>query len=604
MMNFEEFEALKPEEQAKIFHQTPFKERGDLLLRSHHPLSLAQSLSAEELYLLVREVDLEEKSEILRFASLPQLFFISDVDCWKKDRVNPKGFTDWLKALLAADENKCLQWLLEMDYETVVTGLKKVANVMKPDREWAADELLGDIPYFTLDDQYYIFVKEEELESVRRVFELLYENFRGKYFSFLEGMMAELEDELEEQAYHRREIRLSERGFPDFETAHQLYRPMTREEFEVFPLKKGSPPAGDSDAREKNPLPNYPVLWSADRLFLDEVLILFRDDPTGDRERLEEELAWLSNKVIAAEGVDFSSEEHVRQGIEKARSFVSIGLESMTGRDLSKARAMLRERWLEIIFRWGVTQLMALREEALAIIREEWNAKREVFLEFLNPPYDSIFKGLLLSVPEFHDPAAKGDLSSLRDFRTLDEILRSRQAVHQVAQMHRLLKKSSPAAWMTWKQERAKGNTGITLFSVLGTLFSKFVLKEKIKGEAFLRPPQLVSFIEKGFEQKGPRRFLKPEWKEKFERVILRPEAEESKREILRSAQDDAALMRPLFSLVFDDLEDDFSRLDPASLDPRFISSVCLSFRSRHLAGEKSRRKSHVRPPKKEKRRR
>ena len=108
-MNFEEFEALKPDDQARIFHQSPFKEKADLLIRAHNPLSLAQSLSAEELYLLVREVDLEEKNEILRFASLPQLFFISDVDCWKKDRLNPRGFTDWLKALLAADEGKCLQ---------------------------------------------------------------------------------------------------------------------------------------------------------------------------------------------------------------------------------------------------------------------------------------------------------------------------------------------------------------------------------------------------------------------------------------------------------------------------------------------------------------
>ncbi len=584
MMDFEEFEALKPEEQAKIFHQTPFKEKGDLLLRSHHPLSLAQSLSAEELYLLVREVDLEEKSEILRFASLPQLFFISDVDCWKKDRMDPKGFTDWLKVLLAADENKCLQWLLEMDYETVVTGLKKVVNVIKPDREWSADELLGDTPYFTLDDQYYIFVKDEELEAVRRVFELLYENFRGKYFSFLEGMMAELEDELEEEAYHHREIRLSERGFPDFETAHQLYRPMTREEFEAFPRKtpchsrgSGNPIADSQEKYSRMPLPNYPVLWSADRLFLDEVLILFRDDTTGDRERLEEELAWLSNKVIAAEGVDFSSEEHVRRGIEKARSFVSIGLEAQTGRDLVKAQAMLRERWLEIIFRWAVAQLLALREEALAIIRKEWDTRREIFLEFLNPPYEFIFKGLLLPIPEFHDPATTENLSALRDFRTLNEISRTRQAVLQIAEIHKRLNHVCPQAYSTWKRERSKGNSGITLFSVLGTLFVEFVLKEKIKGEAFLKPQDLPDFIEKGFEQKGTRRFLKPEWKERF---------------ILAMGRDES-LLKPLFFLVFDDVEDDFSRLKQASMEPRFISSVCLSFKNGKSYGRSQKKSKH-----------
>lgn len=579
MMNFEEFESLKPDEQAKIFHQTSFKEKGELLLHAHNPLSLAQSLSAEELYLLVREVDLEEKSEILRFASLPQLFFISDVDCWKKDRVNPKGFTDWLKALLAADEGKCLRWLIEMDYETVVTGFKKVAGVLKPDREWAADEILGDVPYFTLDDQYYVSVKEEELELVRRIFELLYENSRGKYFAFLEGMMAESEDELEEEAYYHREIRLSERGFPDFETAHRLYQPMTRAEFQAFPLKSGSPRSGDPDVRKKNPLPNYPVLWSADRLFLDEVLILFREDQTGAREQLEEELAWLSNKVIAAEGVDFSSEERVRRGIERARSFVSIGLEELSGRDMQAAEALLRERWLEVIFRWAVAQLLSLREEALTIIREEWGTERELFLEFLNPPYEFILKGLLLPVPEFHDPSEKENLNGLRDFRNLEEVRRTGQSVRQVAGIHAILKNNFPQAYQTWKNERGRGNTAVTLFSVMGTLFAEFILSGKLKGEPFLKPDILQDFIAKGFDKKETRRFLKPEWKEKFS-LSLRPAGENE--------------MASLLSLVFDEVEDDFSRINPDSLDPRFISSICLTLRS-----PKKKRKPYVRPQKK-----
>ncbi len=576
-MDFEKFEALKPEEQEKVFHETPFKERGDLLLRAHNPLGLAHSLSAEELYLLVREVDLEEKSEILRFATLPQLFFISDVDCWKKDRMNPKGFTDWLKALLAADEGKCLKWLIEMDYETVVTGFKKVAGVLKPDREWAVDEILGDVPYFTLDEQYFISVRDEELELVRRIFELLYENVRGKYFAILEGMMAESEDELEEEAYHRRETRLSERGFPDFETAHRLYRPISREEFDSHPRKNGNlPPAAGTD-RAKNPPPNYPVLWSAERLFLDEILLLFREDTTGTRERLEEELAWLSNKVIAAEGIDFSSEERVRQGIERARSFVSIGLEILTRRDREKAKIILSERWLETIFRWTMTHLLAAREEALTVIREEWDTQREVFLQFLNPPYEFIFKGILLPVPEFYDFNEKEDLSGLRDFRSLDEVQRTIQGVRQIACFHALLKSKFSDAYHVWRRECSKGNSGVTLFSILGTLFVQFVLQQEGTGlktcppsQPFIDPKYLKAFMEKAFDKKGARRFLKPEWKEKF----------------LKDARND---MAPLLSLVFDEVEDDFTRLNPSSFDPRFISSVCLALKG----------KANVRPKKK-----
>ena len=104
MIDLNEFESLEPEEQAKVFHQTSFKEKGELLLRSHDPMALARSLSQEELYLVAKEMDLEERSEVIRYASLPQLFFIADIDCWKKDRIDPRSFVNWLETLIQADE--------------------------------------------------------------------------------------------------------------------------------------------------------------------------------------------------------------------------------------------------------------------------------------------------------------------------------------------------------------------------------------------------------------------------------------------------------------------------------------------------------------------
>lgn len=44
-MNPEEFEQLSDEDQEKIFHQTPFRERGELFLYSNHPERLIKSLS-------------------------------------------------------------------------------------------------------------------------------------------------------------------------------------------------------------------------------------------------------------------------------------------------------------------------------------------------------------------------------------------------------------------------------------------------------------------------------------------------------------------------------------------------------------------------------
>ena len=334
-MQPEEFEKLSLEEQEKIFHQTPFREKGELLLHSHNPLRLAGSLSEEELYLVTREVDLEERSEIIRYANLQQLFFISDIDCWKKDRINAPGFMRWLETLEKADEQRLLAWLVEMDYETVVAGLKTVIEVIKPETEYPSDELLGDRPFFTLDERYFILVNEENFETLRRAIELLFENHRGRYAALLEGILGELDDEIEEEAYQKRGLRLADRGFPEPETAYRIYRPLTKKDFEAFPRK----PTGASKEKQfKAPFdlraPHYLALRSQEKLFLDEVLLLFQKDPPEVTEGFQEELAWLSNKIVACEGIDFASEERVRRGVDRARSIVSLALENLSGRNL------------------------------------------------------------------------------------------------------------------------------------------------------------------------------------------------------------------------------------------------------------------------------
>ncbi len=178
MIDFEQFESLDPEKQAEIFRQSPIKEKGDLLIRAHQPSGLVRGLSQEEFFLIAKEMDNEERSEILRFADLPQLCFFSDIECWTKDRISPKGFMTWLETLHLADDSKLLQWLVYGDYELVVSGFKMMIQIVKAEREYATDELLGDTPYFTLDENYVIAEREENLETVRRAFEVLFEQNR------------------------------------------------------------------------------------------------------------------------------------------------------------------------------------------------------------------------------------------------------------------------------------------------------------------------------------------------------------------------------------------------------------------------------------------
>lgn len=553
-MDHEEFEKLKPEEQERIFHKTPFRERGELLLHAHNPVYLTQTLSQEELYLLTRELDLEERSEILRYASLPQLFFISDIDCWKKDRLHTKSFVQWLETLIEADEQKLLAWLVEMDYETVVSGFKNLIRVLKPEWEYPSDELLGDESFFTLDERYFISVKEENIETVRRAIEILYENYRGRYAAILEGVLSELDYEMEEEAFQKRGVRLAERGFPDFETAHLIYRPISREDFERFSKKNQVREKREKDSNG-NHAAHYLDLWSNDRLFLDEVLLLFREESDEVREGIEEELAWLSNKVIACEGIDFASEERVRQGVDRARCMVSIGLEALSDRDTACAKEILEERWLEIIFRWGVSQITSLREEAVRVIESNWRGNRKDFIEFLGPPYNSIFQGLFRSLPECYDAEIRENPDSLRDFKDNQDVERIGQAVRQIKKAFQFLRERFPQGFNSHHEA--------TLFSLLGATFASATVKGKASVEP-LTPSETSSFLKKGFESRGSRRVITNETKEKFLRRFF-PAAEQK-------------LLKPLWALVFQRLEEELGGLDPARpVDARFVSSLLVA---------------------------
>jgi hypothetical protein len=553
-MDHDDFQKLNLEEQERLFHQTPFRERGDLILYSHDPGRLTRSLSQEELYLVTREMDLEERTEVLQYATLPQLFFVSDIDCWKEDRLNSTGFVRWLETLWEADTERLVAWLCEMDYETVVAGFQQVIQVIKPEWEWPSDELLGDQPYFTLDEQYFISVREESFETVRRAIEALYENHRGRYVAILEGILGELDYEMEEEAYQKRSHRLSERGFPDPETAHYIYRPLAEEEFEKSARKEVTHTRfqGEDTLSERRP-PHYLALWANDRIFLDDVLLLFREGPREIQESLEEELAWLSNKIIACDGIDFASEAHVRRGIERARRFVSLGLELLSERDLDRARGLLKERWLEIIFRWSVTQLIELRERARKIVESYWKEEREPFLEFLEVPYESVFRGLFHKVPLCYDPQVSDDPDQLRDFKDAQDVEKTRRALDQIDRIHKFLGEGLRNVHLDQ----------LSLQPLLATAFARFLVGGKVSFSP-MGAEEAAEFLKKAFVTRDSVRLLNPAEKERFLTHSF--------------SSKDQELLRPLWALVFQRLEDEFSHLDVSTaLDTRFISSLRLA---------------------------
>lgn len=555
-MDYEEFESLDAENQARVFAQSSLRDKGELILRSHDPMKLARSVSGEEFYLMTREMDVDERGEVLRYASRGQLVFVSDIDCWHGDTLKPEGFVRWLQTLLEAGEEKLLEWLTDADYEVLVTGFKKCVHVVKPDHEYPMDEILGDRPYFTIDQRYYIWVQEQSQETLKRVIEICYEHRQKRYVAVLEGIIGEMDYEVEEDAYRYREIRLQERGFPDDETARKIYQPFSQEDFEKFPRK------ARFEEAEPRDLPHYPALWQWDRLFLDEALLVLGGRQPDLLEGIQEEMTWLSNKIIVCHGMDFTSEDKVRRGVARMRSLLSFALENLSGGCLEKASVLLAERWLEAVFRYGTGIIFGLQREARETLKMYWQGESQRFLTFLDPPYEFIWRGVLGFPPQFYDREASGDPDFLRDFRTPAEAGMSEKALRQIKAVLGFLRRDFPGDFRFWLAAAEEGDGAVTLFKILGNLYAHFASGRRLSLKP-LSAGEFSVFCGKAFRPGGKHRVLDPESKARFmESRFTAPNRE---------------LLLPLWGLVFQNIQDELGRLKTgAEFRPEFLGCFCF----------------------------
>jgi hypothetical protein len=495
----EEFEELPFEEQCKRVYETPIAKKGDLIVRSQDPVRIVQSLSCEELYLTVREMDDVNIPELIQHANIGQLQFMSDFECWTDDMISKRGFIQWLKYLEEAGDEKLYEWLATADFEMLIAGFNKYIAVLKPDHEERVDDVIGDRAYFTLDGFYYIMIDEDNMETIKRAVSVLFDQEKHLYYNLLEGIMSEVDAFVEEEALQSRVIRLSEKGFPAKEEARRIYRIITEEEWQKYSKREGVLPIPE---RASEPLPLYPAVWRDEKLFLDDVFAALADVPVEETRAIYQELVWLSNKILMVEGVDEFNEKKVVKAFNQARHVLNCALEDLGEGDVMKARRILRESWVEYIFRWGFSSLYRLRSRAEAAIRLHWEYSLDKAFDFFDEPYGTIMRGLLQSHPRMYDPECKDSLYALRDFRSIADIYEIDKELDTFTTLCALLSTRTFIGWDTFIQEYESVSqldaSDVRMSTFIMTLFAHFVLRKNLQIKT-LQKKEIMLFIKKVF---------------------------------------------------------------------------------------------------------
>ena len=551
------FNSLPFREQLDALYGISARDRRDLILSAPNAQRLVRSFAAESLFHTLKEIGLEDGAELLSLASGEQVCALVDLDCWKKDRLETATLLNWLEVIVEAGGRAVGELLNSIDRDLLVLLLRRFVRIHRREDPEEPEEDAEGPEVFELDEHYQIFFHRPDarMPLVRSLIEALYERDYSYFVTVMEEVWWGVDSDLEEAAFRLRNARLQDRGFPDYYEAQQIYRPL---------------PAGDLAEREE-PL-GRPAIEDSGGLPQDRALILPEDAASffsqvlnagfsGEAaSELRQELAYLVNRVLVAEGVDFADRERVADTIRVAHDTVNLALESLSACDTTRAIHLLQHHYLQHLFRVAWDILLELRKSAKRTVEGLGLESAATAIEFLDTPYREGLAGLLRMKPQFYEGIDRPGEIRYRPFASLADLDRARTLLADVASLGEVCMRflgQSPTQLTALRPAEADD---FRISAVLLTGFAHFALGRTVSIEP-LGDDDLVALRAATRDPRTGR--LRPEVRERF--MAVNP--------------GHVGFLE--FSLRR--FEDEFLTLSPdASVDPRFVT--CLMIRTLRFA--------------------
>ena len=352
-----------------------------------------------------------------------------DLDCWKKDRLKHGSLLDWLEALVEGGSLPVAEFLNAVDLDLLVLLLKRFIRVYRTDDPDEPPEIEKSPEVFELDEHYPIVFHRWDARAplIRDLLEELYERDYSYFVTVMEDIWWGVESQLEEASFQVRNARLQDRGFPDLFEALEIYRPLAEASCRREWRSSGK-------TRETT---RMTCRWRSrcfipepERSFLSEVLDRVLTEHGGDE--IRREMAFLTNRVMVAEGVDFSDRDAVRAAVKLAHDTVNLGLEHVSRGDRRQAVEVIRRRYLQHLFRVGWGLLHSLRRRAKRAEETLGLPSSLSEVEFLDTPYREALAGFLRPKPRYFEAIDARSGTGYRAFASLRDVDRAGEVVEDV----------------------------------------------------------------------------------------------------------------------------------------------------------------------------
>ncbi len=402
-----------PAQLARQLMTIPAKRRLELILERPDAGSVVAALDANDFFHTLQEIGPDDSLPLLALASLEQVNHVFDIEWWRKDALEPAKALTWLERLLRAGDTVLFEWLSNADFELLVALFKQWIAVDTAPEDIDLVEAAESLPPKTLDDHYFWESRYPQFDDlIMRVLSVIFEANYGFFKELMNSVIYAQPPEVEESAYRFHRARLEEHSIPDFYDALQIYKAIGPGEFTERALLE------QPDA--ERPAPFFALaLLPAQDLFARTVAGIKDPDLL---ETLQAETAALANKVIVADSLNPDDARALRRGVEKTLAYINLGLELRAGANEQRTARIVRDNFLEHLFRLAQAEVAKVRGRLSATVHNGWLKSCPGGIKYLDGEWYDAAEELLAATPKISRSGPEGSALSYDFFRTPSDL--------------------------------------------------------------------------------------------------------------------------------------------------------------------------------------
>jgi hypothetical protein len=416
----------------------PAQERVKRMMERKDTMRVVRSTPTVDLYATLREVGVEDTLELLELCSPAQIQGFLDLDGWRRDRVDARSISLWLRALFAANPDRAVGQLRGLDLELLTLLFKIHTRVYDLAEE---EEPEGEVGRHTItpDNRYLIvFGGVGADDAMNATLQEAIERLQARDIFFVMRLCTavrwELASQLEEDAYRWRNARLADLGFLPAAEAAEIVAwqdpdaPLPKVQAPAVPPPPDSDEALNTDLTTSVLLP-WELLQDGGTV-LGRVLGQLHDDARG---RVAHELMLVANRVHCALAGDLGDSAALKDTARLVADTTGVALSYLSRGDPSALAAPLSETSVSALFRVGYSLSLKLQRDLRVRIQREDSGMAGQGLLRLDAPLREVVAGLLRPQPVLYAGLLHPRRVDFRPVSSLPELAAAAGAVAEAA---------------------------------------------------------------------------------------------------------------------------------------------------------------------------